>query len=270
MLIADDLLPSELTALDVKRLVAICLARGGATSHVAILAAAMEIPMLVGLGSAIRDVADGTTGHRRCRRRHAARRHRPRRRSSKRKCGGRRAAHAAAPKAQAEAQAECRALDGTRIEVFANLGNLTDAAAAVANGAEGCGLLRTEFLFIDRETAPDEDEQLAAYQGIAAALGTRPLILRLMDVGGDKPLRYLPLPAEENPALGLRGVRTALAHPDCCAPSCAPRCGCSRLVACGCSSRWLPTSRKSSPCAASSTNSRRELGIDASGSHWAR
>jgi multiphosphoryl transfer protein len=89
-----------------------------------------------------------------------------------------------------------------------------DAAAAVANGAEGCGLLRTEFLFIDRDTAPGEDEQLAAYQGIAAALGPRPLILRLMDVGGDKPLRYLPLPAEENPALGLRGVRTALARPD--------------------------------------------------------
>jgi multiphosphoryl transfer protein len=114
---------------------------------------------------------------------------------------------------QADAQGECRALDGTRIEVFANLGNVADAAAAVAMGAEGCGLLRTEFLFLDRETAPDEEEQLASYQGIAAALGTRPLILRLMDVGGDKPLRYLPLPAEENPALGLRGVRTALAHP---------------------------------------------------------
>ena len=108
--------------------------------------------------------------------------------------------------AVAEAQTECRALDGTRVEVFANLGNVRDAAAAVANGAEGCGLLRTEFLFIDRETAPDETEQLAAYQDIATALGPRPLILRLMDVGGDKPLR--------NPALGLRGVRTALAHPD--------------------------------------------------------
>jgi phosphoenolpyruvate-protein phosphotransferase len=115
---------------------------------------------------------------------------------------------------RAAAQAECRALDGTRIEVFANLGNVLDAAAAIVNGAEGCGLLRTEFLFIDRETAPAESEQLAAYQAIAAALGDRPLILRLMDVGGDKPLRYLPLPAEDNPALGLRGVRTALARPD--------------------------------------------------------
>ena len=211
VLIADDLLPSELTALDRKRLVAICLARGGVTSHVAILAAAMEIPMLVGLGSAIRDVAAGTLvivdadgGTLETAPTAAAIA------QAQMQVDAQRMQRA---KARAEAQEECRARDGTRIEVFANLGNLADAAAAAANGAEGCGLLRTEFLFLDRETAPDEDEQLAAYQRIAAALGTRPLILRLMDVGGDKPLRYLSLPAEENPALGLRGVRTALAHP---------------------------------------------------------
>jgi phosphoenolpyruvate-protein phosphotransferase len=212
VLLAEDLLPSELTALDRQRLLAIGLAGGGATSHVAILAAAMEIPMLVGLGAGIHEIAagaavivdaDGGTLQ------------------SVPTASAIEAAHAALDArrrlraiAQAEAQGECRALDGTRVEVFANLGNVADAAAAVANGAEGCGLLRTEFLFLDRETAPDEAEQLAAYQEIAAALAPRPLILRLMDVGGDKPLRYLPLPAEENPALGLRGVRTALAHPD--------------------------------------------------------
>jgi phosphoenolpyruvate-protein phosphotransferase len=212
VLIADDLLPSELTALDRQRLTAICLGRGGTTSHVAILAAAMEIPMLVGLGTGIRAIADGADvivdadagtvqtapSAAAVEQARAAVESRRRRRAGDR----------------AEAQLPCRALDGTRIEVFANLGNVRDAAAAVANGAEGCGLLRTEFLFIDRETAPDESEQLAAYQGIAAELGDRPLILRLMDVGGDKPLRYLPLPAEENPALGLRGIRTALARPD--------------------------------------------------------
>ena len=212
VLVADDLLPSELTALDRARLVAICLSGGGATSHVAILAAAMDIPMLVGLGSGIRDIADGATvivdadagtlqtapAAPAIEQARAAVESRLMRRA----------------KTLAEAQIECRALDGTRVEVFANLGNVTDAAAAVAHGAEGCGLLRTEFLFIDRETAPTEAEQLAAYQDIAAALGPRPMILRLMDVGGDKPLRYLPLPAEDNPALGLRGVRTALAHPD--------------------------------------------------------
>jgi phosphoenolpyruvate-protein phosphotransferase len=212
VLIAADLLPSELTALDRQRLVAICLSAGGATSHVAILAAAMEIPMLVGLGAGIRDIPDGATvivdadG--------GALQWAP---TAEGVATARAAVESRAmgrAKAQAEAQTECRALDGTRIEVFANLGNVQDADAAVANGAEGCGLLRTEFLFIDRDTAPDESEQLAAYQGIATALQGRPLILRLMDVGGDKPLRYLPLPAEENPALGLRGVRTALARPD--------------------------------------------------------
>ncbi len=212
VLIADDLLPSELTALDRQRLLAICLAGGGATSHVAILAAAMEIPMLVGMGPGIHEITEGTTvivdadggalqsapTAAAVDQARAAVELRFIRRSSDR----------------AAAQIECRSLDGTRIEVFANLGNVRDAAAAVADGAEGCGLLRTEFLFIDRDTAPEEAEQLAAYQGIAEALGNRPLILRLMDVGGDKPLRYLPLPAEENPALGLRGVRTALARPD--------------------------------------------------------
>ena len=90
---------------------------------------------------------------------------------------------------RAAAQHECRARDGTRIEVYANVGSVADATAAVGNGAEGCGLLRTEFLFIDRDAAPDEAEQLAAYQAIAEALAGRPLVLRLMDVGGDKPLR---------------------------------------------------------------------------------
>jgi phosphocarrier protein FPr/phosphocarrier protein len=115
---------------------------------------------------------------------------------------------------RAAAVKESRSLDGARVEVFANLGSTADAIVAVENGAEGCGLLRTEFLFIDRATAPTEDEQVTAYQSIADALGSRPLILRMMDVGGDKPLVYLPLPPEPNPALGMRGVRTALAHPD--------------------------------------------------------
>ena len=89
-----------------------------------------------------------------------------------------------------------------------------EARPRCAAGAEGCGLLRTEFLFLDRDEAPDEDEQATAYQAIADALGGRPLIIRTLDVGGDKPLAYLPLPHEENPALGLRGVRASLWRPD--------------------------------------------------------
>jgi multiphosphoryl transfer protein len=211
VLLADDLLPSELTALDRRRLAAIALSGGGATSHVAILAAAMEIPMLIGVGAELRKIADGQTlildadnGIL-----HFA----PTAQAlaTARSTVGARLARSAA--LRLAATRECHSLDGTRVEVFANLGSVADAIAAVANGAEGCGLLRTEFLFIDRETAPTEDEQVEAYQSIADALGGRPLILRMMDVGGDKPLRYLPLPPEANPALGLRGVRTALAHP---------------------------------------------------------
>ena len=98
--------------------------------------------------------------------------------------------------------------------MFANLASLEDAKAAVENGAEGCGLLRTEFLFMDRDTPPTEDEQLAAYQAIAEALDGRPLIIRTLDIGADKPAPYLPLPHEENPALGVRGVRVSLAFPE--------------------------------------------------------
>ncbi|MGA3158592.1 MAG: phosphoenolpyruvate--protein phosphotransferase [Steroidobacteraceae bacterium] len=212
VLLADDLLPSEFIALDHKRLSAICLAGGGATSHVAILAAAADVPMLVGLGEQLRAVAEGTNlivdADRGTLEIAPAPAELAR---AEAHASARRAAQAAE---RAAAQSECRARDGTRIEVFANIGSASDAAAAVSSGAEGCGLLRTEFLFIDRDTAPDEPEQLAAYQAIADALAGRPLVLRLMDVGGDKPLRYLPLPAEENPALGLRGIRTALWRPD--------------------------------------------------------
>lgn len=212
VLIAADLLPSELTALDRQRLVGICLSGGGATSHVAILAAAMEIPMLVGLGSGLREIAEGTTLI------IDADRGRLETTPSEAKVSSARATVEARLKRSAEqrqaAQADCYAQDGTRVEVFANLGNVTEAAVAVENGAEGCGLLRTEFLFIDRDTAPSEEEQFDAYQDIATALSGRPLILRLMDVGGDKPLKYLPLPHEDNPALGLRGVRTVLGRLD--------------------------------------------------------
>ena len=212
VLLAEDLLPSELTALDRRRLVALALSGGGATSHVAILAAAMEIPMLIGIGADLRNVPDGrmiivdadqNTLH------------------SAPSVDALAAARSTVEARLARraslrlaASQECHSLDGTRIEVFANLGNIGDAIAAVANGAEGCGLLRTEFLFIERDAAPSEDEQAQAYQSIANALGGRPLTLRMMDVGGDKPLRYLPLPPEANPALGMRGIRTAMLYPD--------------------------------------------------------
>ena len=212
IVVADDMLPSELVALDRANLKGIALSGGGPTSHVAILAAAMDVPMLAGIGPALRDVRNGEraivdaeTGNLVV--------------APSAEAFSKAEQHASALVAQhvAERQTarlECRTRDGTRIEIFANLSSVAEAEAAVSAGAEGCGLLRTEFLFIDRDRAPSEEDQLNIYQGIANALGGKPLVLRLMDVGGDKPLNYLPLPPEENPALGLRGIRTALRHPE--------------------------------------------------------
>jgi phosphocarrier protein FPr/phosphocarrier protein len=211
ILIARELLPSQLVALEGASIGGICMAAGGATSHAAILAAAMGIPALVALGTGALAVPDGTAvvldaargvlevdpGEPRL---SAAR-------AELAASAAQRAALAAA------AQRECRTLDGTRIEVLANIGSVAEAQAALRNGAEGCGLLRTEFLFLDRQSPPTEDEQTAEYQKIADVLAARPLTIRTLDAGGDKPIAYLPMPAEENPALGLRGVRTSLAFP---------------------------------------------------------
>jgi multiphosphoryl transfer protein len=112
------------------------------------------------------------------------------------------------------AHAPCATLDGVRILVKANVGSVAEARAAMANGAEGCGLLRTEFLFLERREPPNESEQQAEYEAIATALEGQPVNVRTLDIGGDKPIAYLPLPREDNPALGLRGIRTSLWRPD--------------------------------------------------------
>lgn len=212
ILVAEDLKPSQLVSLDATKLAGICLAAGGPTSHVAILAAAMGVPLLVALGQAVLNVEDGawlvldaeqgtlTIAPDQVALAAAEQTltQRKQRQQSER----------------AAAHVDGRTADGERIEVFANLGSIAEAQVAVAHGAEGCGLLRTEFLFLERDAPPSEEEQLQQYQGIARALENRPLVIRTLDIGGDKPIAYLPLPAEENPALGLRGVRTSLWRPD--------------------------------------------------------
>ncbi|MHB8816917.1 MAG: phosphoenolpyruvate--protein phosphotransferase, partial [Steroidobacteraceae bacterium] len=212
ILLAEELLPSQLVALDATRLAGMALAAGGATSHVSILAAAMAVPALVALGPAVRQIVEGTPllldadagvlhvdpG-------------------AERLVAARRQLELGAARRAAEreaAQQDCYTADGVRIEVFANIGSLAEAQAAARNGAEGCGLLRTEFLFLERETPPSETEQHVEYQQLAEALSGKPLTVRTLDIGGDKPIPYLPMPAEENPALGLRGVRTSLWRPD--------------------------------------------------------
>lgn len=209
ILVADDLLPSQIAALG-SEVVGLAVGGSGPTAHIAILAAGRGLPAVVAIGEAIGEVADGnalilngTTG---------AIERAP---SPERLAEARAAVEAAARAATVAVAAAADAAitrDGHRIEVFANLGSLADAEAAVAAGAEGCGLLRTEFLFLDRASPPDVEEQAALYDRIGAAMAGRPVIVRLLDVGGDKPAPYLDFAAEENPALGLRGIRVGLTH----------------------------------------------------------
>ncbi|TWB16899.1 phosphocarrier protein HPr /phosphoenolpyruvate--protein phosphotransferase /PTS system IIA component (Glc family) [Nitrospirillum amazonense] len=212
ILVAEELMPSQLSNLDAGRLAGFCTARGGPTSHVAILAASMGVPALVAGGAAVLRIpddaplildADRGLLHVQPPADDLAK--------LERETARRKVVAEANLKAAA---ADCVMADGTRIEVYTNVGKVADAVKGVAKGAEGCGLLRTEFLFLDRQTAPDEDEQAAQYQAVATALQGRPLIIRTLDVGGDKPLPYLPLPREENPILGLRGVRIGLRRPE--------------------------------------------------------
>jgi phosphocarrier protein FPr len=116
--------------------------------------------------------------------------------------------------ARARAAGPAVTRDGTEIHVVANVGVPDDAAGALEAGADGVGLFRTEFLFLDREAMPDEDEQEEAYRAVAEAFDGRPVVIRTLDVGGDKPMPALPLPHEENPFLGVRGLRLGLAHPE--------------------------------------------------------
>jgi phosphoenolpyruvate-protein phosphotransferase len=212
ILLADDLLPSDVAALERGAVVGLCSVRGGPTSHVAILAASLGLPAIVAAGEALHGVTDGTplildaaagliTPN-------------PDLAALADATSRLEAANVRRDGLLAAAVTPATTADGTRIEVVANIASVEDAVAAVANGAEGCGLLRTEFLFLDRPSPPDAEEQAAGYRAIAATLGDRPLIVRLLDVGGDKAVPWLPIEAEENPALGLRGIRVGLAHPD--------------------------------------------------------
>ncbi len=212
ILVAPDLLPSQLLAIDKSRLAGICTSEGGPTSHVAILAASVGIPMLVSAGAAVLELSDGAkiildADHGRIE---------PS--PSQDRLAEVEALIAARSKRRAAEARDARELsftaDGTRIEVFANLGSVEDAQAAIAAGAEGCGLLRTEFLFLDRNAPPDKEEQQRIYAEIAAVLGNRPMIVRTLDLGADKSVPYVVMGREENPALGLRGIRLSFARPD--------------------------------------------------------
>ena len=211
VLVCTDVTPAEVAELDPARVTAVLLASGSPTAHSAIMLRAKGIPAIVAAGPAVLDIADGTPvavdGTRgeyvidppvdvletfRARVAEQGQRARDAR------------AHAAAPAVTS---------DGVSVLVGANIGAIEDAHAAADLGADLVGLVRTEFLFLDRAQAPDVDEQEAVYRAIAGHLGGRRITLRTLDVGGDKPLSYLPISPETNPFLGVRGIRLSLACP---------------------------------------------------------
>ncbi|MHA6787058.1 phosphoenolpyruvate--protein phosphotransferase [Pseudomonas bijieensis] len=209
---AQELTPSELLQLCAQGVAGVCMVEGGATSHVAILARGKGLPCLVALGDAllvqtpgqsvVLDADGGRLELAPTAERLAQVQQEQRRRATQ---------HA---QQEALAHTSAHTRDGVNIEVAANVASRSDAAQALASGADGVGLLRTEFLFVDRHTAPDEEEQRQAYQAVLDAMGDKPVIIRTIDVGGDKQLDYLPLPAEANPVLGLRGIRLAQLRPE--------------------------------------------------------
>ncbi|MCB0165071.1 MAG: phosphoenolpyruvate--protein phosphotransferase, partial [Anaerolineae bacterium] len=212
ILIAADLTPSDTVTLDPGQVLGFCTATGGANGHTAILARALGLPAIVGAGEDIFALENGTqailngdtgvltlspdeealTKARDIQQEHKAR----------------------SATELAAAQEPAITTDDHRVEVVANIGNVTEARQALKFGGEGVGLLRTEFLFLDRDKPPTEDEQFEVYRDILLAQEGQPVIARTLDIGGDKPLAYLTLPEEENPFLGQRGIRLCLARPE--------------------------------------------------------
>jgi phosphocarrier protein FPr len=212
IVVAEDLTPSDTARMNREKVRALCTAGGGATSHVAILARMWNLPAVVGLGEEVLQIPEGTplavdgqTGV-------VEIDPSP---ETIRDYEKQRAARAARlEQAMAEREEPATTKDGHRAEIVANIGDVASAQEALEYGAEGVGLLRTEFVYLERSTVPDEEEQFQAYRAIADVMDQRPLIIRTLDVGGDKPLPYVDLEPEMNPFLGVRAIRLALRRPD--------------------------------------------------------
>jgi len=212
VVVAHDLTPSDTAQMDKERALGFCTAIGGETSHTAILARSLGLPAVVGLGEGALSIPDGTpliidgdqglvivNPDESTLADYRARQE---------------ALLAQEVAARRAAQRPAQTLDGQRVEVVANIGDVNSARIALEYGAEGVGLLRTEFLYLDRATMPGEEEQYAAYRAIADLMGKRPLIVRTFDIGGDKQLPYLDIGDELNPFLGWRAIRLSLDQVD--------------------------------------------------------
>ncbi|ACO47095.1 phosphoenolpyruvate--protein phosphotransferase [Deinococcus deserti] len=212
ILLAPDLTPSDTARLGPNSLLGFVTAQGGPTSHTAIIARGLGLPAVVAAGDSLLDIPDatpaildGSAGRLYLNPSDADLR------------GARE--HQVVLEREREAARAARhqpgaTRDGVRVEVAANINRAADAAAALEAGAEGVGLMRTEFLFLERDSVPSEDEQEAEYRAMAAAMGDRPLIIRTLDIGGDKEVPYLGLAREDNSFLGIRGIRLCFERPD--------------------------------------------------------
>ncbi|ATO31807.1 Phosphoenolpyruvate-protein phosphotransferase [Dickeya dianthicola] len=208
ILIAKDLTPSETAQLNLNKVLGFITDIGGRTSHTSIMARSLELPAIVGTIDATQKIKNGDfiilDGV-----------------NNKIYQNPDQATIDQLKAVQEQYNTEkyelaklkdlpAISLDGHQVEVCANIGTVRDVAGAERNGAEGVGLYRTEFLFMDRDALPTEEEQFQAYKAVAQALGDQAVIVRTMDIGGDKDLPYMNLPKEENPFLGWRAIRICL------------------------------------------------------------
>ncbi|MGB9097709.1 phosphoenolpyruvate-protein phosphotransferase PtsI [Erwinia sp.] len=212
LLVAKDLTPSETAQLNLDKVLGFITDLGGRTSHTSIMARSLEIPAIVGTGNVTTQVKnddylilDGVNNQIYVN-------------PTAEKIEELKAIHNqyVSEKNDLAKLKDLPAitLDGHQVEVCANIGTVRDVAGAERNGAEGVGLYRTEFLFMDRDSLPTEEEQFQAYKAVAEAMGSQAVIVRTMDIGGDKDLPYMNLPKEDNPFLGWRAIRIAMDRPE--------------------------------------------------------
>ena len=212
IVLAEELTPSDTVRMDTAHVKGIATRLGGATAHSAIIARTLGIPAAAGIDGwqtealnghmAILDGADGTLTVDPT--------------DEETACYQSRKAQADCEAQALEAFRTCpsQTKDGAALEICANIGTPQEAQQAMKYGADGVGLFRSEFLFMDRDALPTEDEQFEAYRTAAQTMAGKPLIIRTLDVGGDKKLPTLELPHEDNPFLGFRAIRMTLSHPE--------------------------------------------------------
>ena len=212
VVVARELSPSDTASFDPERVLGFGIVEGGPTSHIAILARALGLPAIVGVDESMLALEEKTpvilNGNDGTLTVYPAADVLERAKLAQRRWLEYRRF------AQEQASLPAVTQDGQRVDVTANAGSIADAAEALNMGADGIGLLRTEFLFLERTTAPSEDEQFSVYRAIAETMKTLPVIVRTLDIGGDKPLPYIQLKPELNPFLGERGIRLCLNRPE--------------------------------------------------------